>query len=269
VAFPNDVLQTPGGNVALQTVSLIFNATGLASGALRPPFKPIIGNLQPGAIDPTTGKSLLAISMIDALTLDVTIQETHTANAEITEHPVEQGADITDHVRPKPVELRMEGIITDTPIDDSLIASVTRSVPGLGLGVATYGVVKSLLAGASLARSAFDRLRQFRDNGTPVGIFTPYRSYSNMVMDSLVVTRDKDTGEALHFVATFREVLFVTSGVATITLPPAAQAAKDMGTQGTPTASGKLTKTVSTMYNGINTGTGGGLDAFKAWEGGQ
>src|SRR5713101_5273233 len=126
MAFPNDVLQTPGGSAVLQTISLLVNAAGIAAGALRPPFRT---SISPGGL-PTP--AIPAVALLDVITIDATLQEVHKADAEVTEHPVELGADITDHVRPKPVELRIEGIISDTPIDDSLLNAAARAIPVLG-----------------------------------------------------------------------------------------------------------------------------------------
>ena len=49
--------------------------------------------------------------------IDVSIRETHNGSAELTRHPVELGADITDHVRLMPDQLTMEGVITNQPIE--------------------------------------------------------------------------------------------------------------------------------------------------------
>lgn len=259
MAFPNDVLQTPAGNTALQSVSLLFNATGLAVGALRPPSKVVMGTPPPGALGTVPGSA----TMLDALTIDVTLSEVHTMNSDITEHPMEEGADVTDHVRPKPVELRMEGLITETPIDDSLLAAAIRAAPVLGIAAGAVTAVSSLLKGTSLSKTAFDKLRGFRDNVTLLSIFTPYRSYSKMVLETLVINRDHD--EALKFTATFRELTFVSSGITSITLPPVAQSALDMGSQGVAAASSKVSQAASQLYKAGNAATGGGLDMFKTW----
>ncbi len=55
-------------------------------------------------------------TLIGDLALDCTVTETHTATSTVTEHPVESGANITDHIRPDPVQLSITGIVSDTPI---------------------------------------------------------------------------------------------------------------------------------------------------------
>jgi hypothetical protein len=49
---------------------------------------------------------------------DATLTETHTSSARATEHPVEEGASVTDHVRPELDRVALEGFITNTPIND-------------------------------------------------------------------------------------------------------------------------------------------------------
>ena len=55
-------------------------------------------------------------TMIGDIAIDCTVTETHTSTATVTEHPVESGSNITDHIRPEPVQLSVNGIITNTPI---------------------------------------------------------------------------------------------------------------------------------------------------------
>jgi len=54
---------------------------------------------------------------IASIWIDVSIREQHNWGAEATRHPVESGADITDHVRLLPDELVIEGVVTNQPIE--------------------------------------------------------------------------------------------------------------------------------------------------------
>ena len=242
---------------ALQSVSLLFTASQLALGALHPPFRTQLG--------PAPVAAGAVASGLDIVTFDATLQETQTFTSEVTEHPVEQGADITDHVRPKPIELRIQGIITETPLDDSLIMAAAKAVPGLGLLASSAFTLNSMLSNSGVVRGAFNSLRAIRDSGQPITVSTKYRSYSSMVITELAFTRDQHTGDAMAISLSLREVLTVSSAVTTIQLPTMAQGALDMGTQATTGAGATVTKNASTLYTGINTGTGGGLDAAKAW----
>lgn len=49
--------------------------------------------------------------------IDVSLSETHSVSAEVTDHPVEEGANIADHIRPQPRTFSMQGFVTNTPIE--------------------------------------------------------------------------------------------------------------------------------------------------------
>lgn len=49
--------------------------------------------------------------------IDVSIHETHGVGAEVTDHPVESGSNIVDHIRPLPRTFSLEGLITNHPIE--------------------------------------------------------------------------------------------------------------------------------------------------------
>lgn len=47
---------------------------------------------------------------------DVVSNETHDAVMQITSHPVEEGANVSDHARPEPIRLTVEGYVSNTPL---------------------------------------------------------------------------------------------------------------------------------------------------------
>lgn len=49
--------------------------------------------------------------------VDVSIRESHSATAEVSDHPVEEGSAITDHVRPLPRTIEIEGLVTNHPLE--------------------------------------------------------------------------------------------------------------------------------------------------------
>lgn len=50
------------------------------------------------------------------LEFDATTSETHEAAAEISKHRMQKGVDITDNVVPEPLTVRIDGVITNTPL---------------------------------------------------------------------------------------------------------------------------------------------------------
>lgn len=53
------------------------------------------------------------------ISFDATLNENHEGTAEVTEHNVERGADLADHIRPNRPDLSLTVMITNTPIESS------------------------------------------------------------------------------------------------------------------------------------------------------
>lgn len=125
---------------------------------------------------------------------DVTLEETHVDELAITEHPVEQGAAITDHSykRPEHVTIRCGWS------NSSLIA----------FGNPNY------------VRQIYSNFVDLQNSREPFDIFTGKRFYTNMLIERMMVTTDEKTENVLMMVVDCREVIIVSTQ--TVTVPPAA-----------------------------------------------
>ncbi|HEY1814902.1 MAG TPA: hypothetical protein VGG74_21290 [Kofleriaceae bacterium] len=161
--------------------------------------------------------------VIGAYTIDASIREVHTYESEVTQFPVEQGSPIADNVRPKPITVQLEGVVSDTPLPP---IAQGRDVVGSGQGDGddsppSVGALAALLA--------------IRDAREPVTISTALKSYDNMALQNLEIPRDTTTGEALRFTATFVQIVIVTTTRALVrttvarTARPGDSAAKNFG----------------------------------------
>ena len=169
---------------------------------------------------------------IDTLAVDAAITETAQFDAEVSEHPVENGAAIVDHVRPKPVVVRIDGVVSDTPTTS---AQVSRASATLG------GQLDGPQNAPGYADAALAFLLDLRTNPRLVTIDTKRRTYDDMVLTSLTVPEDVKTGDALRFTATFRQVRQVTvRRVALLTATPSTKPKVKTGTKPTATASAPL-----------------------------
>lgn len=54
---------------------------------------------------------------IGTIWIDVSISETHSLTAEVSEHPVEDGSNISDNVRAQPRTVQLEGLVTNHPTE--------------------------------------------------------------------------------------------------------------------------------------------------------
>jgi hypothetical protein len=155
------------------------------------------------------------LAIIDSLVLDCSISEQHQGDVEVTEHPVEFGANIVDHARPKPEQVTLEGLISNTPIT---LGQARRIVSTAGVAVESSVLEDALAGQPGYAEAAYATLRDLRENPRLVTIKTALRDYEDMVMTSLSVPRDAKTGEALRFTATFRHVRLVKNKSTTVTV---------------------------------------------------
>lgn len=221
----------PTSNTKPADFSIFFNAAAVALRRLRKPTK----------------------VQLDTIEIDCTLNEMHTYESHITEFEVERGTNISDHRFIKPVEFSMTGIISDTPSDLNAIRESAELGAGLiGNEAAIITQTASdairatgnLISGdAVLTRQAFTKLlglytaggvTVLDDNTTPPGVFvivTKYRKYKNMVVRSLSFPRDRRTGDALQFSATFREIRIVSTKNAEF-LTPMFQSTNPLGTLG-------------------------------------
>ncbi len=135
-----------------------------------------------------------------AIELDASVEELHESSAEIPRHPVEEGADIGDHVRRKPDTLRITGIVTNTPIilGAALRVSFTR------------------------AEEFEDTLRTIKNAGLRITIITTLRQYDNMLLKNYQVPRNAGLGNTVEATMFFEEVILVkTETIAATPVDPA------------------------------------------------
>lgn len=130
---------------------------------------------------------------VDSLTLDGADSEQYEAAAEATEHPVEDGAAITDHVRPSLRTLLLDAVVSTAPSDPVLAADPHR--------------VETVRA--TLARLVAE--------ARELSIETGAGTYDGYLLLSAAEVRDGQAGSAGRWKLSFREVRRVA--VQTTTAP--------------------------------------------------
>jgi hypothetical protein len=146
--------------------------------------------IAPAVKKPSAGASVSS----KVIELDANLNEISSSSHQVTDHPVEDGSNISDHIIKDPEELQIDGLITNTPssLVDALSASSTR------------------------AEDAYDELKTLQENQEPVSVFTSKREYENMVITRLARTRNSGVGEAVQFSISLREIKTVQSEVAEV-----------------------------------------------------
>lgn len=159
-------------------------------------------------ISTSTFPNVLALpvsSNIGGIDIDVSIEEVHSDTLEVTEHPVEAGAAITDHSFKKPSE-----VVLRCGWSNSSLGALTAIVSGLVSG--------GTQSAHDYVTGIYSQLRKLQESRQPFSITTSLWTYDNMLLTSIQVTRDQKTFQALIVTATCREVILVSTQ--STTMPP-------------------------------------------------
>lgn len=160
-------------------------------------------------------------AVLDTITLDVSLSETHASKVEVTEHPVETGASIVDHARPKPDVLTIEGLVSADPLPTGEFASSQGDASDTQHGERLF----------ERPGQAYRDLLDLKNAGKLVDVSTALRQYENMLLTDLSVPRDPKTGQALRFSATFTEVRVVSNREVAVEAEPKQHGGKKHGAE--------------------------------------
>jgi hypothetical protein len=157
------------------------------------------------------------------IVFDAITEETPEFTADVTQHPVEEGPEVSDHIQLKNPTLSLKGTISNNPLDlqttianlaagglDLVTSSQFRAnILNTGLQQAGGIAGATLLGNASnpaqqgiagaadaIARSAL--LSAFEQR-LPFDVITKRQRYENMVIERLAFPRDSNTGFQLVF----------------------------------------------------------------------
>ena len=182
-------------------------------------------------------------TMIGDLALDCTVTETHTATSTVTKHPVESGSNITDHIRPEPVQLSITGIVSDTPIG---AREVQRAIEIGGVSV-QIKQQETPTSPTGFGRAAWSKLDAMRLAAKPVTVLTRDKKYESMAIVSLTVPKEAKTGGALYFTAQFEQVRIVFNRSTKIVVAKSPKSHKKQDTGKQPTAELEKPKSYSSV----------------------
>lgn len=125
---------------------------------------------------------------IDGYEIDAAINETHTLRAQVTDHPVEEGSDVTDNVRLLSRTFSVQGVVSDSPLEPLATMRNSTTLP---------------------SEDALARLTQIWQDRQPVTVESHLGVLTDMVLDSLTIPVNAQTGRALRFTGTFKQVRIV------------------------------------------------------------
>lgn len=150
------------------------------------------------------------MARIGSFEVDALISITPSRPVEATQHPVESGADISDHAIQRPLTLDVEAVVSDTPIGS--IAS--RREQGRVPSVDAQLYLDELLSTHELITVTSD-------------VYAPFK---NMMLLNWSAPKSSQTGTSLRFRASFQQIRLadvdVSNEVTLVTLPGSTRAKK-------------------------------------------
>lgn len=168
---------------------------------------------------------------IGELVLDAVVRETHNFSSEISEHPVENGCVIADHVYNKPISLELDCIITNTPMS-WVVVTALDSLKRFSLDQSN-----------NFSELAFRKIEEIFSKRELITIATSLKDYDNMVLESLSVERGGGNSASLHFTCTAKQIRVVEQARIPVPKPKVERAKpkKNLGKQ----ESKKMERTMS------------------------
>lgn len=183
-----------------------------------------------------------------ALHFDVVESENQKHTATATEHVVESGANVSDHVRDDLATVTLSVFVSNTPfVDvnrmwDGRVAGLELKVPEVktslspmpgalmnaGLDALTKAIrgPKSWKAETMQWPSEFDNvgfvfnsLLDWKSRGVVGKVITPHRSYESMYITGVDMTRDAETGEGASINIELKEIRLVEALLVTAPVP--------------------------------------------------
>ena len=168
------------------------------------------------------------LAKIGVMQLDASISEAHVMAATVTDHEIEDGTNITDHVRLQPNKLTIEGLVSDSPVTiigaligagiTSVLGEVNKLVPGgfgsiaaVGAGIGLGSLAGAVTGSPRDPRDAFKYLEELFQNRQPFTIITALKQYESMLVENLTVPRSAEIGKSLKFTMQVKQVRIVQS----------------------------------------------------------
>ncbi|MFJ7312516.1 phage baseplate protein [Pseudomonas sp. NPDC098747] len=143
---------------------------------------------------------------IETIQAHVTLEEVATDELQITEHPVELGANINDHAFLRPAEVVIRCGWANASLDGFVGALK-------GIGSAFKG---GNLVGSDYVSSVYHQLLALQASRVPFDVCTGKRTYKNMLLRSMNMTTDPKTEYSLMVTASCRQVLITNTRMTTL-----------------------------------------------------
>jgi DNA polymerase III gamma/tau subunit len=167
-----------------------------------------------------SGQTKIIETLVPAhvVAFDALITDATDLSVTVTDHPIEDGADVSDHIRDDPDQLRLDIVVSQTP----------ANIPDLVTTTASLDFFRQ--------EEAWQRLVDLLKRHAFVRVVTSVATWDDMVIQSLSRSRSSTVGQALEATIKVNKVVKVKSSTA---LAPSRAA----NVQNPQNATGKVTTT--------------------------
>jgi len=185
----------------------------------------------------------------DTLRFDVVTNEQTEHSATATEHPVETGANIADHVRDQLDRVTLEVLVSNTPINDvnelyglqytaanlengaalgnstlkpkasipltpgALVTVGLQAIGDLFAGGTTNPFVRSFPAKFNAVKDAMDTLLDWKKRAVVGQVITPWHTFESMIIERVAPLRTAAIGDGAQIAIEFREIRTVETSL--------------------------------------------------------
>lgn len=178
----------------------------------------------------TTITALLPSGQTATLVIDAVIRETFSFPAKITEHPVDEGSDVSDNIRAEAQKWQLECAVSNTPLPPIKDPNTNRAEAALAM------LVDWQAQGALLT--------------IPLTIDTLY----NMAVENIGGAREAKTLGVIHFTLSVKRIRIVRNKLTQIKTSRPATVAKTKGGATPPAKAAPIDK--SAWASGLDTAVG-------------
>lgn len=205
----------------------------------------------------------------DLFLVDATLSDGYEITSDVSDSPVEDGPDVSDHARIKPILYTIEGEISETPLNLAASLNSLLTTAGATAGKELGGFGQSVggsaggLFGARLmqessnpAKVARDKLEELIQNKIIFTIVTKNKRLEDMILTSIRFPRSQGDGKKLKFSATAKQIRIVKSQTVLIkniakSVSNSAAKKQKLGNLPTTTPTSDVQKGSSVLFKGL------------------
>jgi len=155
------------------------------------------------------------------------------ATAEVTEHPVESGPAVADHIRPMNGTVSVEGVITNHPVTlpATQMNGVTLAPGTVTLPDGSRATVQRFSADFDRVRACDEVFQSLVEGGVRVALSTALRTADSLAVSRYRAERNGETGESVKVTLELKKVRLATTARAPVPAVRRAQVRLDRGAQ--------------------------------------